>query len=107
MTGYDLTISPDVLAARIALTEGLQHIREMMATAIRGDGGPVRAGEAGTGTGSGGGAGLPRTRQRPHTNEAPGARTAGPGANTRPVDGRGSAPHDESIIDKIGHLPGG
>jgi RNA polymerase sigma-70 factor (ECF subfamily) len=69
----DLTVSPDVLAARIALTDGLRLIREMMATAIRGDGG------------------LPRTRQRPHTNEAPSTRHAPgavvPGANTRPVDG--------------------
>jgi RNA polymerase sigma-70 factor (ECF subfamily) len=76
--GYDLPGDRDVLAARIALTEGLQLIRQMMATATRGDGG------------------LPRTRQRPHTNEAPTARQAPgtvlPGTNTRPVDGRVAPP---------------
>jgi RNA polymerase sigma-70 factor (ECF subfamily) len=76
--GYDLSVDRDVLAARIALTEGLQLIREMMATATRGDGG------------------LPRTRQRPHPNEAPTARQALgaviPGTNTRPPDGRVAPP---------------
>ncbi len=76
--GYDLSVDRDVLAARLALTEGLQLIREMMATAIRGDGG------------------LPRTRQRPHPNEAPTARQAPgavlPGTNTRPPGGRVAPP---------------
>ena len=66
MTGYPLTVGSDVLRARMALADGLDLIRQTMATAIRGDGG------------------LPRTRQRPHTNEAPGTRHA-PGTNARPV----------------------
>jgi RNA polymerase sigma-70 factor (ECF subfamily) len=73
VTGQPLAVSPDVFAARLALTEGLHLIRQMMATAIRGDGA------------------LPRTRQRPHTNEAHSTRLA-PGSNTRPADGRVAPP---------------
>ncbi len=62
----ELSVSADVLAARIALSEGLELIRETIAAATRGDGG------------------LPRTRQRPHTNEAPGTRVA-PGSNAGPL----------------------
>jgi RNA polymerase sigma-70 factor, ECF subfamily len=72
MTGP--TVGPDVPAGRIALTDGLRLIREMMATAIHGDGG-----------------GVPRTRRQPHTNEAPATRRA-PGPNVRPVDGRVAPP---------------
>jgi RNA polymerase sigma-70 factor, ECF subfamily len=75
---YDLSVDRDVLAARLALTEGLRLIRETMATAMRGD------------------SGFPRTRQRPHTNEAPTARQAPgtvlPGTNTRPAGGRVAPP---------------
>jgi RNA polymerase sigma-70 factor (ECF subfamily) len=69
VSGYALKIGPDVLAARIALTEGLHLIRETMTTTIRGDGG------------------LPHTRERPHAGDSPGVRqTSGP--NTRQIDGR-------------------
>ncbi len=76
--GYGLTVSRDVGVAQSALVEGLQLIREVMATAIQDDGG------------------VPRTRRRPpRTNEAPGIRhapgAAVPSANTRP-DGRVAAP---------------
>jgi RNA polymerase sigma-70 factor (ECF subfamily) len=77
----ELTVGRDVIAARIALSEGLELIRLMMATAIRGDGAPRRSSDTG----------LPRTRQRPHTNEAPGIRTA-PGSNSKPIEGRVGAP---------------
>jgi RNA polymerase sigma-70 factor (ECF subfamily) len=72
VSGYELSIGPDVLAARTALSEGLQLVREMMTTVIRGDGG------------------LPHTRKRPFANDSTGVRHA-PGPNTRPTDGR-SAP---------------
>jgi RNA polymerase sigma-70 factor (ECF subfamily) len=73
MSGYELSTGPDVLAVRTAVTEGLHLIREVMATAIRGD------------------SGLPHTRQRPHANESHGLRHV-PGANARPVDGRIAPP---------------
>jgi RNA polymerase sigma-70 factor (ECF subfamily) len=77
----ELTVSRDVIAARVALSEGLELIRLMMGTAVRGDGGLRRSSDTG----------LPRTRQRPHTNEAPGTRTA-PGSNSKPIEGRVGAP---------------
>src|SRR5262249_17336270 len=76
--GYGLAGSRDVVVAQTAPVAGLQLIREVMATAIRDDGG------------------VPRTRRRPpHTNEAPGVHhapgAAVPSANTRP-DGRVAMP---------------
>jgi RNA polymerase sigma-70 factor, ECF subfamily len=38
VSGHPLSVSPDVFAARMALTEGLHLIREMTAMAIRGEG---------------------------------------------------------------------
>jgi RNA polymerase sigma-70 factor (ECF subfamily) len=73
VTGYELSAGPDVLAARLALSDGLHLIREMMTTAIRGDNG------------------LPHTRERPHANDSHGVRHA-PGSNKRPVDGRVAPP---------------
>ncbi|MCW2643716.1 MAG: polymerase subunit sigma-24, partial [Dactylosporangium sp.] len=69
MSGYALSIGPDVLAARIALTEGLHLIRDTMTATIRSDGG------------------LPHTRERPHTGDSPGVRQPS-GPNTRQLDGR-------------------
>jgi RNA polymerase sigma-70 factor (ECF subfamily) len=70
----------------------------MMATAIRGDGGSVRASDTGPVRASD--TGLPRTRQRPHTNEAPGTRTANPAANSKPVDSRVSPPQTRAGVEE-------
>jgi RNA polymerase sigma-70 factor (ECF subfamily) len=82
VTAYELALSQDVRGARIALTDGLRLVREMMSTAIHGDG-PVPRTDGG---------GLPRTRQRPHPNEAAPGTRIGPGSNTRPVAGRIAPP---------------
>jgi RNA polymerase sigma-70 factor (ECF subfamily) len=71
VSGYELSIGPDVLATRIALTEGLYLIRDMLTTAILGDGG------------------VPHTRERPHADDSPDIRRT-PGPNTSPIDGRGT-----------------
>jgi RNA polymerase sigma-70 factor, ECF subfamily len=65
-----------VYGAETALTNGLNMLRDMLSTAIRGEGG------------------VPRTRGRPHSNEAPtrhiGAGNAGP-INGRPAGKPGGA----------------
>jgi RNA polymerase sigma-70 factor (ECF subfamily) len=67
----------DVLAARLALADGLSHLRltvdEMVSLAVRGDGG------------------TKRTRNRPHVNEPPG-RSVPPTSNNKPVGGRVAMP---------------
>jgi RNA polymerase sigma-70 factor (ECF subfamily) len=69
-------VTREVYAARIALTDGLVALRgsmrEMLSLAVRGEGGNKR------------------TRNRPHTNEAPGRHV--PGGNARPIAGRVAAP---------------
>jgi RNA polymerase sigma-70 factor (ECF subfamily) len=72
VTGYQLSLGggPEVLAARVALTEGLDALRIALATRVRGDGG------------------VPRTRSRTHVNEPSAAYV--PGTNTGPIDGRRS-----------------
>jgi RNA polymerase sigma-70 factor (ECF subfamily) len=95
VTAYPLSISPEVSAARHALAEGLAllrvSMREMFSTALRGDGH------------------LPRTRQRPPTNEAAGHHV--PGGNSRPVTARagvvpgragGTAADDVTLADPLG-----
>lgn len=78
MTGYVLAsdVTWEVYAARHALTVGLVALRgsmrEMLSLAVRGEGG------------------AKRTRNRPHTNEAPGRHV--PGGNAKPVGGRVSTP---------------
>jgi RNA polymerase sigma-70 factor (ECF subfamily) len=82
----------EVYAARIALTEGLfalrGSMREMLTLAVRGEGGNKR------------------TRNRPHTNEAPGRHV--PGANAKPVGGRLAAPGRPAmpVQPGPGHSPG-
>ena len=71
----DLT-GPDVFGARVALDEGLRLLRSAMRDSF---GTPMRGVD-----------GLPRTRQRPHPNEAPAARPAG--GNARPSGARSAAP---------------
>jgi RNA polymerase sigma-70 factor (ECF subfamily) len=67
----------DVLDARLALADGLSHLRltvdEMVSLAVRGDGG------------------TKRTRNRPHVNEPPG-RSVPPTSNNKPVGGRVAMP---------------
>jgi RNA polymerase sigma-70 factor, ECF subfamily len=69
-------VTREVYAARLALTEGLTGLRgsmrEMLSLAVRGEGGNKR------------------TRNRPHTNEAPGRHV--PGANAKPISGRVATP---------------
>ena len=68
MTSYQLTsvgISPEILAARMALTEGLESLRMMLATRLRGDGG------------------VPRTRNKPQASDP--AQAYVPGGNSRPL----------------------
>jgi RNA polymerase sigma-70 factor (ECF subfamily) len=69
--------SRDVLAARLALADGLAHMRltvgEMISLAVRGDGG------------------TKGTRNRPHVNEPPGRHTA-PTSNSKPVGARVAVP---------------
>jgi RNA polymerase sigma-70 factor, ECF subfamily len=75
VTSYQLTsvgISPEILAARMALTEGLESLRIMLATRVRGDGG------------------VPRTRNKPQASDPSTAFV--PGGNSRPVGGRLSKP---------------
>jgi RNA polymerase sigma-70 factor (ECF subfamily) len=67
----------DVLDARLALADGLSHLKltvdEMISLAVRGDGG------------------TKRTRNRPHVNEPPG-RNVPPTSNNKPVGGRVAMP---------------
>jgi RNA polymerase sigma-70 factor (ECF subfamily) len=83
MTGYVFAgevgtalASREVHSARVALTQGLTvlnaSLHEMLSLAVRGDGG------------------TKRTRNRPHTNEAPGRHV--PGGNAGPVGNRVTAP---------------
>ena len=75
MSTYDLAgkyVNRDVVGARTALAEGLRLLRSSM--------------REGFGTTQRGAGGLPRTRQRPHPNEAPAGRTTG--ANGRPAGSR-------------------
>ncbi len=69
--------SRDVLAARLALADGLKHLRltldEMTSLTVRGDGG------------------TKRTRNRPHVNEPPGRHSA-PTGNNKPIGGRVAVP---------------
>jgi RNA polymerase sigma-70 factor (ECF subfamily) len=84
VTAYPLiaaSISPEVLAARAALTDGLATLRIMLATRVRGDGG-----------------GVPRTRTKPQLNEAPSAYV--PGGNSKPVDGRLGKPTPTTTIEE-------
>ena len=67
---------PDVFGARVALDEGLRLLRSAMRDSF---GTPLRGVD-----------GLPRTRQRPHPNEAPAARPAG--GNARSGGSRSAAP---------------
>jgi RNA polymerase sigma-70 factor, ECF subfamily len=94
-------VSRDVLAARTALADGLQALRgslaamrtlglyEMWSIGIRGDGG------------------TSRTRNRPHTNEAPTRHQ--PGGNIKPVgSGRVASPgRQPTAVDSPEHLGGG
>jgi len=80
MTGFvygEVLVSRDVQAARLALTEGLTllrtSMRDMLSLAVRGDGGNKR------------------TRNRPHTNEAPARRAPG-NNNAPPMAGRVATP---------------
>jgi RNA polymerase sigma-70 factor, ECF subfamily len=70
-----------VMSAQRALTEGLDALRGMLSTAIRGEGG------------------VPRTRGRPHTNEAPPARHIGSG-NSKPVNGRPQGKPGGGVIEE-------
>jgi RNA polymerase sigma-70 factor (ECF subfamily) len=75
VTGYGLNwpqpVSREVLGARAALNEGFAALRgsinEMLSVGLRGEGG-----------------GISRTRNRPHSNDAPGRH-----GNVKPVGGRG------------------
>jgi RNA polymerase sigma-70 factor (ECF subfamily) len=83
VTRYDLAGAgagasfPEVLGARLALTEGLSVLRdcvsEMLTSVLRGDGGTSS-----------------RTRNRPHINDIPIRHI--PGGNTKPVGGRLAVP---------------
>jgi RNA polymerase sigma-70 factor (ECF subfamily) len=74
-------VGREVLAARLALTDGLTVLRgcvaemlvEMLSTVLRGDGGTSS-----------------RTRNRPHVNDIPIRHI--PGGNTKPIGGRLAAP---------------
>jgi len=74
VTAFPLSagLSPEVLAARIALTDGLDALRIMLSTRVRGDGG------------------VPRTRPKPHSNEP--ATTYQPGSNSKALDARAGKP---------------
>jgi RNA polymerase sigma-70 factor (ECF subfamily) len=82
VTRYDLAGAsagasfPEVLAARLALTDGLSVLRdcvsEMLSSVLRGDGASSR------------------TRNRPHVNDIPIRHI--PGGNTKPVGGRLAVP---------------
>jgi RNA polymerase sigma-70 factor (ECF subfamily) len=69
--------SRDIVAARLALANGLTHLRltvdEMISLAVHGDGG------------------TKRTRNRPHVNEPPGRHSA-PTGNSKPVGQRVAVP---------------
>jgi len=69
-------VTREVYAARVALTSGLTALqgsmRDMLSLAVRGEGGNKR------------------TRNRPHTNEAPGRHV--PGGNAKPMGGRVASP---------------
>ena len=84
--------SRDVVAARLALAEGLTHLRVavdgMISLAVRGDGGTKRT-------------------NRPHVNEAPG-RHVPPGGNVKPVGGRVAVPGRPTMPAQPGpgHRPG-
>jgi RNA polymerase sigma-70 factor (ECF subfamily) len=86
-------VSRDVLAARLALADGLDALRrsmgEMLALGVRGDG------VYGSGLDAEGGVDgrAKRIRNRPHTNDTP-ARSAPPGTGNKPSNGRiGRPPH--------------
>jgi RNA polymerase sigma-70 factor, ECF subfamily len=64
-----VAVSPEVLAARMALTDGLNRLRIVMSTGIRRD------------------HGVPRTRNRPSGTEAP-APAYVPGGNSKATDAR-------------------
>jgi RNA polymerase sigma-70 factor, ECF subfamily len=107
-------VSRDVVAARLALVDGLDALRrsmgEMLALGVRGDGlygsaggldgGSLDGGNVNGGNVHGGNVhGGPvdgrakRIRNRPHTNDAPG-RSAPPGTGNKPSNGRiGRPPH--------------
>jgi RNA polymerase sigma-70 factor (ECF subfamily) len=64
------------------------NMRDMLSTTIRGEGG-----------------GVPRTRSRPHTNEAPARH--GPPGNAKPINGRLPRPGGSVIEDETVPLPTG
>jgi RNA polymerase sigma-70 factor, ECF subfamily len=93
VTSYQLTsagVGPEILAARIALTDGLEFLRIMLATRVRGDGA------------------VPRTRNKPQASEP----TTGfvPGGNSRQVSRlnkptAAAAVESPTEIVELGDLP--
>jgi RNA polymerase sigma-70 factor (ECF subfamily) len=86
-----IRVSSHVFSADSALAEGLSmlraQMRDMLSTTIRGEGG------------------VPRTRSRPHTNEAPSRH--GSAGNVKPVNGRLPRPSAGVLEDETVPLPTG
>jgi RNA polymerase sigma-70 factor (ECF subfamily) len=95
VSGSELSIGRDVFGARLALTEGLGALRASVLDMLD--------------AGRFGGEGTARTRNRPHTNDAPTRHLPGP--NTKPVGGRtrpipAQAP-EHTDLTQVGEQVGG